>query len=89
MSSLTENQIVAAFTTFGLYLVFWVMGALPSFMEQATFVKPVFEHLALTSHLESYARGLLETKDIIFNFNFIFFGLFLTFLSLQTKRWRG
>ena len=38
---------------------------------------------------ESFAKGVLETKDIIFFLNFTFFFLFLTLRSLESKRWRG
>jgi len=86
-SSLTENQIVAAFANFGALLVFWVVGW------SADFAGPVWgkllSHLSLLEHFESFARGVIDTRDVIYYLNFTILCLFLTLRSLESKRWRG
>jgi ABC-2 type transport system permease protein len=92
VSSMSENQVVAGFTTFGILLVFWVIGAVKYFSEATVMgvsVGDIFEHLAITTHLESFVKGLIETKDIVYYICFTVLGLFLTYSSLQSKRWRG
>jgi ABC-2 type transport system permease protein len=46
-------------------------------------------YLSITSHFESFARGVIDTKDLIFYLSMIFFGLFLTARSLESIRWRS
>ena len=86
-SSLTENQIVAAFANFGALLVFWVVGW------SADLAGPVWgkllSHLSILEHFESFARGIIDTKDVIYYLNFTILCLFLTLRSMESKRWRG
>jgi ABC-2 type transport system permease protein len=86
-SSLTENQIVAAIATFGALLIFWVIGW------SADFAGPVWgkilAHLSILEHFDSFAKGVIDTKDVIYYLNFTILSLFLTLRSLESKRWRG
>ncbi|MEO5330994.1 MAG: ABC transporter permease [Magnetococcus sp. YQC-5] len=85
-SSLTENQIVAASVSFAILFCFWLMSY------SAVFLSPglgrVIAYLAITEHLESLAKGVIDSTDIIYYFNFTLLFLFLTLRSLESKRWR-
>ncbi len=87
ISSLTENQIVAAVATFGTLLIFWVISWAAD-SAGATFGR-ILSHLSLTEHFESFAKGVIDTKDVIYYLNLIILSLFLTLRSLESKRWRG
>ena len=86
-SSLTENQIVAAIATFGALLLLWVIGW------SADFAGPVWgkvlSHLSILEHFDSFAKGVIDTKDVIYYLNFMILALFLALRSLESKRWRG
>jgi len=86
-SSLTENQIVAAVATFGVLLIFWVIGW------SADFAGPVWgkllSHLSLLEHFDGFAKGVIDTKDVIYYVNSTILCLFLTLRSLESNRWRG
>ena len=86
-SSLTENQIVAAIATFGILLLFWIIGW------SADFAGPVWgkllSHLSILEHFDAFAKGVIDTKDVIYYLNFTLLCLFLTLRSLESKRWRG
>jgi ABC-2 type transport system permease protein len=86
-SSLTENQIVAAAISFGLLLFFWIIGWSSQFA--ASGVGRVLSHLSLLEHFDSFPKGVIDTKDIIFYLSFMVFCLFLTLRSLESHRWRG
>jgi ABC-2 type transport system permease protein len=86
-SSLTENQIVASITTFGILLLFWVIGWTADYAG-APWGK-LLSHLSLLEHFDSFAKGVLDTKDIIYYVNFIVLALFLTLRSLEARRWKG
>jgi ABC-2 type transport system permease protein len=86
ISSLTANQIVAAIATFGVLLGFWILGWVADFA--GTF-RTVLQYLSVYTHIESFGRGLVDTKDVIYLVTAIALALFLTLNSLQSKRWRG
>ncbi len=87
ISSLTENQIVAAVSTFGTLLIFWVISWAAD--SSGPIWGRVLSHLSLTEHFDSFAKGVIDTKDVIYYLNFTILSLFLTLRSLDAKRWRG
>jgi ABC-2 type transport system permease protein len=86
-SSLTENQIVASITTFGVLLIFWVIGWSADYAGGGW--GRVLSHLSLLEHFDSFSKGVLDTKDVLYYLNFTILALFLTFRSLEARRWRG
>ena len=43
----------------------------------------------LEDHFDDFARGVIDTKHLVFYLSFISLGLFLTAKSVETERWRG
>ena len=86
-SSLTENQIVASITTFGVLLFLWVVGWSAEYVG-GTWGR-VLSHLSLLDHFDTFARGVLDTKDVIYYVNVTIVALFLTLRSLEARRWKG
>jgi ABC-2 type transport system permease protein len=86
-SSLTENQIVASMVTFGVLLLFWVVGWSADYVGGAW--GRVLSHLSIVEHYDSFAKGILDTKDVIYYLSFTTLALFLTLRSLEARRWKG
>lgn len=87
VSSLTENQIVASFATFAILLGFWVIGWSADLVGGNW--RGVFQYLSILEHLDSFGRGVIDTKDVLYYLSVIALSLFLTLRSLESKRWRG
>jgi ABC-2 type transport system permease protein len=87
ISSLTKNQIVAGAIGFGMALMLWIMNWWTSLGD--TPVIRVVSYLSIVSHMESFSRGVIDTKDLIYYLSMIFLGLFLTTRSLESLRWRA
>jgi ABC-2 type transport system permease protein len=87
VSSLTENQIVAGFGTFGVLLAFWVIGWGAEFAGGN--LRTVLQYLSIGDHLEGFTRGLIDTKDLVYYVSGVALALFLTLRALESKRWRG
>jgi len=87
VSSLTKNQIVAAIASFGTFLVLLLVGWF------ADTVGPTFREiviaLSVTEHFDDFAKGVIDTKHLIYYLSFITFGLFLTSKAVDSERWRG
>jgi len=86
-SSLTENQIVASLITFGVLLIFWVIGWSSDYVGGPW--GRVLSDLSILEHYDTFSKGVLDTKDVIYYVNFTVLALFLTLRSLESRRWRG
>ena len=87
ISSLTRNQIVAGMITFAVFLMLWVINWIGSFTGPTT--QAILSHLSITDHFDDFAKGVLDTKHIVYYASFIAFGLFLTAKAVDSERWRG
>jgi ABC-2 type transport system permease protein len=86
-SSITENQIVAAVIAFGILLLFWAIGWVSHGVNPA--LSSLLNYLSLIDvHFQNLLKGLIDTRDIVYYFSFIFFFLFLTHRVLESERWR-
>ncbi|HZO25968.1 MAG TPA: ABC transporter permease [Chloroflexota bacterium] len=86
-SSTTENQIVAAFLAFAINLVLWLSESVSQFVGPP--LGAALKFLSITSHFQDFSRGVIDTSHLIFFISVIAAALFLTYLSLQTRRWRA
>ena len=87
ISSLTKNQITAGMVTFAVFLMLWVINWIGSFVGPTA--QAVLSHLSITDHFDDFARGVIDTKHLVYYTSFIAFGLFLTAKAVDSERWRG
>ena len=87
ISSTTKNQVVAAGVTFAVLLLFWILDW--SADRTGGMLGEVLTYLSVTRHFEDFARGVVDTKHVVYYLSFIAFGLFLTLKSVDSERWRG
>jgi ABC-2 type transport system permease protein len=87
ISTTTKNQIVAGAVGFALALLLWILDWTTSFGNSPTV--QVLSYASILSHLDSFARGVIDSKDVIYYLSMIFLGLFLTTRSLESLRWRA
>jgi ABC-2 type transport system permease protein len=87
ISTLTKNQIIAGTVTFAVCLLLYICGWVSGF-EMAGWAK-VLSYISVATHSESFAKGVIETKDAVFYLTVIFLGLFFTARSMESLRWRS
>ena len=87
ISSLTKNQIVAAVVTFAVFLMLWVINWIGENSGPTT--REIVNYLSIMHHFDDFARGIIDTKHVVYYLSFITFGLFLTAKSVDSERWRG
>lgn len=84
-SSLTENQVVAFIVSFlivfGLFMLDKVLFYLPS--QLAT----VLEYISVDYHFSNIARGVIDSRDLIYYASAVSFMLMLGTAVLQKRRW--
>ncbi len=87
ISTLTKNQIIAGAATFGFCLLLWVVEWVTGY-ESATWAT-VLAYFSVITHFDSFAKGVIDSKDVIFYLSGIFLGLFATARSMESLRWRS
>jgi ABC-2 type transport system permease protein len=88
ISALSENQIVALIISYGALLAFWFLGWAVD-PNSGRKIADVLTELSIIQHLDSFIKGVIDTKDVIYYVLFIFTCVFLTARVLESKRWRG
>jgi ABC-2 type transport system permease protein len=86
-SSLGDSQLVAGAATFGCGLLFLVVGWITPFVSPG--VAAVLQQLSIVQHLDAFARGIIDTNDLVFYLNITVFFLFLCARVLDSARWRS
>ena len=85
-SATTENQVVAAFVSFGMILLIWLLGGLGSLAGDTT-IGNVLSYLSFSEHYDRLVRGLLEVKDIVYYLSGIVLMLFIAHRVVDSHRW--
>ena len=84
-SSLTDNQVVAFILgfvfVFALYMLDKVLFYVPEWMTTTV------EFLGIDFHLSNIARGVIDSRDVIYFFSMLGFTLLLSVGSLQRRNW--
>jgi len=86
-SALTENQIVAAFVSFGLLLFLWLLAGVGSLLGD-TSVGQVISYLSFMEHYDHLVRGLIDTRDLVYFVSALVLMLFLTHRVVDSTRWK-
>jgi ABC-2 type transport system permease protein len=86
-SALGDSQLVAAAATFGCGLLFLVIGWMAPFVSATT--AAILEELSIVRHLDGFARGIIDTNDLVFYAGLVVFFLFLCARVLDSARWRS
>ncbi|OPZ69513.1 MAG: Inner membrane transport permease YbhR [bacterium ADurb.Bin478] len=86
-STITDNQIIAAAITYMFILFFWAIGWVSGAVNPA--VGKVLANFSLIEHFDDFAKGVLDTKHVVFYLSFITSGLFLSYVSIESAKWRG
>lgn len=95
-STLTENQIVAFILGIVMSFVLFIIGEdfvlanRPDWIPNLVWnwFVPIFRYLGLGAHFSSILRGVIDSRDLIYYLSVIGFFLYLSVLSLESRKWR-
>jgi len=85
-SSLTRNQIVAFIIALALIAALYLVGDLLALMPIS--LAPVLQFVSVSYHFENIARGVVDTRDLIYYFSLIFLMLYLANRALESRKWK-
>ncbi len=84
ISSLTDSSFVAAFLTFVLILILWLIDLVSTGIGGP--VGEALGYLSLLKHYQNFVKGVLDSSSVILFASYIFLGVFLTAQSIDTFR---
>lgn len=87
ISTLTENQVVAAAITFVLMLVLFLFNQYSARGTEG--LQGVLGYLSPIRHLDDFINGVFDLSHAVYFLSAAALGLFLTYRSLESNRWRG
>ena len=85
-STLTADAMVAGVLGILVLLPFWLASVVMDLAPEAA--RPLLERLSFLDHLRGFARGVIDTADVAWFVAFVAIFLFLTWRSLESRRWR-
>jgi ABC-2 type transport system permease protein len=87
VSSVTANQVVALILSWFMIAALIVVGEAMVTFFAAGSLTPVLEYIGLNRHYVSMARGVIDTRDLLYYFSVIFLFLYLTTRAVESRKW--
>jgi len=84
-SAITENQVVAFIVSFLIVFTLLMIDRIVPYAPGM--LATVLEFLSIDFHFNNIARGVLDSRDLLYYFSVIGFTLFLGTVALQKRRW--
>jgi gliding motility-associated transport system permease protein len=85
-STMTKNQIVAGSIGLAVFLLLYVLDWITEFSTGV--VGKVASYMALTTHFDSFAKGVIDLKDVVYYVSVVVLGIFLTTRSVEALKGR-
>ncbi|HEV2494790.1 MAG TPA: ABC transporter permease subunit [Terriglobia bacterium] len=85
-STMTKNQIVAGSIGLAAFLLLYVLDWITEFSTGV--VGKVASYMALTTHFDSFAKGVIDLKDVVYYVSVAVLGIFLTTRSVEALKGR-
>lgn len=88
-SALTNSQMAAAMITFVLGVSLFSLGFLATAITAvAQWKSQILSYFGLFEQMHDFARGVVDTRAVIFYLSLTFFFLFLTLRAVESRRWK-
>lgn len=84
-SSITENQVVAFIVSFLIVFCLFMLDKVLFYLPSG--LATLFEYISIDYHFSNIARGVIDSRDIIYYLSAIGFSLLLGTIALQKRRW--
>jgi ABC-2 type transport system permease protein len=83
-STLTKNQIIAAILTFGILIPLFSAGLFQSGADPSH--QTIIDYLNMWDHMDEFARGVVDTRRLVYYLSGTVFFLFLSSVVLMSKK---
>jgi ABC-2 type transport system permease protein len=88
-SALTRSQIIAAMVGFAGGISLFLLSFLADQVTSGSgWFAQAFAYLSLFEHMRDFARGVVDTRPVVFYLSLTLLFLFLTFRVVESRRWK-
>ena len=87
-STLTNNQLIAAIMAFAALVVLFSIGLLEQLLVSSSWLREALGYMNLWTHMDDYAKGIVDTRHVVYELSVGLLFLFLAAKSLEVKKWR-
>ena len=84
-SSITENQVVAFLISFLIVFALFMLDKILIYLPN--YLASTFEYISVDYHFSNIARGIIDSRDMIYYASAIGFSLFMGTVALHKRRW--
>lgn len=88
ISSLTKNQIVAFLLTVVSCFILYIIST-PFVLQAVPWLAPILRLAGAGDHFSNLARGVIDTRDLIYYFSLIALFLFANNQILNSRNWKS
>jgi ABC-2 type transport system permease protein len=87
-STLSDNQLIAAIMAFALLIALFSIGLVEQLLISSTALRDALAHMNLWTHMDDYAKGIVDTRHVVYELSVGLLFLFLASKALEVKKWR-
>jgi len=87
-STLTNNQLIAAIIAFAAMVVLFSIGLVEQLLVSSSVLKAALGHMNLWTQMDDFAKGIVDTRHIVYQLSVGILFLFMAAKSLEVKKWR-
>lgn len=82
MSTLTREPLVAAVSSFGIFLLLWIIGG----VNESDITTGLFKYLSINSHYQNFSSGIINSADLSYFVLLIATAIILSIRRLDAYR---
>jgi ABC-2 type transport system permease protein len=88
-SAITKSQIIAAMVSFAVGFTLLMLSSLaPTVASQTGWTAQLVAHVSLVEHMRDFAQGIVDSRPVILYLTLTSFFLFLSWKSVESRRWK-
>jgi ABC-2 type transport system permease protein len=87
-SSLTSSQIIAGIITICMLVIHYFLGFVTVIWGETSEAVGFFHYISCQEHLHFFAKGLIDSRPIVYNLSMAAIVLFLTHQIVDYRRWK-
>ncbi|MCU0656392.1 MAG: ABC transporter permease subunit [Polyangiaceae bacterium] len=88
ISSVTRSQVIAFFVTFATLFGLVVLTGFAGDFANRAGVGTVVNFIGFQSHMTNFARGLIDTRSVVYFLSITIFSLMIAFRALESRKWK-
>ncbi len=87
-STLSDNQLIAAIIAFAAMVLLFSIGLVEQLMTSSSVLRDALAHMNLWTQMDDFAKGIVDTRHVVYQLSVGALFLFLAAKSLEVKKWR-